>query len=427
MSFTYRVASRYLWSARGGSFSVILSYLSTAGVAIGVMVLTIVMAVMTGFQSTLREKILSTTSHVVVQNVGGPIQNWQEVSAKIASIDGVESVSAFTYHQALMNIAGGSVGVMVRGIEPQSASAEQLQGYLTAGNAGSVNRLFDPHAVTVFGAAGEEHSAELNGIFVGRALQRMAGLRSGQPVSLLAPSVGSSPFGLVPRYKRFVILGGYRSGLIEFENAVIYMSLADAQNFFRVGSAVTGFEVRVKDVNAAPQLGLQIVDALTQSAAAAGFYAQDWTEMNRPLWEAIQLEKKAYFIVLLLIVIMASFSIISTLIIVVLEKRADIAVFKTLGLSSNRVAWLFFAQGAVIGVFGTALGLVLGILGCEALKRYPFPLDERIFQMTSLPIQVDLFNFLIVGLVSVAICMLATVYPAFRASRLQPTELLRHG
>jgi lipoprotein-releasing system permease protein len=157
-----------------------------------------------------------------------------------------------------------------------------------------------------------------------------------------------------------------------------------------------------------------------------GFAVRDWTETNRPLWEAIQLEKRVYFIVLLLIIVMASFSIVTTLIMIVLEKRKDIAIMKTMGASTRSVSWIFRIQGAVIGGLGTLIGLALGFIGCVALKKFGFPIDERIFQMSTLPIYIDPINFLTVGVAAFAICCFATMYPAKRAAQLEPSDVLRY-
>jgi lipoprotein-releasing system permease protein len=221
-----------------------------------------------------------------------------------------------------------------------------------------------------------------------------------------------------------LVVGIYSSGLVEYESGVAYVSLEEAQKFFGMKDAVSGLEVRVKDINAAPIIARQILDHL--GGAGSGFTVSDWTATNKPLWDALQLEKRVYFIVLLLIIVMASFSIITTLIMIVLEKRKDIAIMKTLGASTKSVGRIFRIQGAVIGGLGTAIGLLLGFLGCVVLKRYGFPLDERIFQMSTLPIKIDWQNFAAVGVAAFLICFFATMYPARRAARLEPSDVLRY-
>ena len=396
--------------------------ISVLGVAIGVAVLNIVMSVMTGFEHELKTKILSTDSHVVVRRLGGKIAKWEELSKKINDVDGVLSVSPVLTQQALIRTENRSTGVIIRALSPDTDASEQLEEYMID-NAG-ISDLYDPPPVEVFTSKGEKGEVKLPGLIVGKELSKNLGLIPGRPVSLLSANVSSSPFGLVPKYKRFVVAGLYSSGLIEYESGVAYASLKDAQRFFRLGDSITGFEVRVKDVDKAPEKAQDIVDAL--GGLSSGFYAQDWTVTNKPLWEALRLEKKVYFIVLLLIIVMASFSIISTLIMLVLEKRKDIAILRTMGASSNDVASIFRFQGAAIGGLGTILGVALGFIACLLLKNYGFPIDERIFQMSELPIKIEPLNFVLVAIAAFLICLVSTIYPSSRASKLEPSAVLRY-
>lgn len=421
LNFSRKIAFRYLWSKRSEAFVTIITVISILGVALGVMVLNIVMAVMTGFEHELREKIVGTNSHIVVKAIGGRIEGWETVSQSIAAVPGVESVSPFSYHQALIRTPTGSAGLLIRGIAPGSAGEAQVAGYSSAE---VVRDLFTPPPLTQTGPSGSETEVALPGIVVGRELAQSLGLFAGAPVSILSAGVVSSPFGLVPRYKRFIVVGSYRSGLVEYESGLAYVALAEAQSFFKMGGAVSGLEIRVNDIDQSPQIARRVSEVL--GGAAAGYAVQDWTQTNKPLWDAIRLEKRVYFIVLLLIVVMASFSIVSTLIMIVLEKRKDIAVLRTLGASQGSIAAIFKLQGAVIGAIGTVSGLILGLAGCLALRRYGFPLDERIFQMSTLPVRIEPVNFVVVGIVAFLICALATIYPARRASALQPSDVLRY-
>jgi lipoprotein-releasing system permease protein len=369
LGFSKKIALRYLWSKRAEAFISIITVISIIGVAIGVMVLNIVMAVMTGFEHELREKIVGTDSHIVVSNrSGGRIEGWEGAVNQIASVPGVASVSPFTYNQVLIRSDSRSSGLLVRGIQQKSASAAQVESYL--GENQSLGALFNPPSVTVLTATGEEDEAQIPGILIGKSLARSLGVFVGTPVSILSPQVSSTPFGLVPSFRRFVVVGTYSSGLVEYESGVAYVALEEAQKFFGLGNGVSGLEVRVSEINKAPQIAEAILTTL--GGPMAGFAVRDWTETNRPLWEAIQLEKRVYFIVLLLIIVMASFSIVTTLIMIVLEKRKDIAIMKTMGASTASVSWIFRIQGAVIGGLGTIIGLVLGFLGCVGLKRGSF-------------------------------------------------------
>jgi lipoprotein-releasing system permease protein len=230
--------------------------------------------------------------------------------------------------------------------------------------------------------------------------------------------------GMIPKFRRFLVVGVYSSGLIEYESTLAYIDLKTAQQFFELEKSVSGFEVTVADVNAAPIIGKAILNVLDD--LGSGFTATDWTVSNQAFWEAIRLEKRVYFIVLLLIIVMASFSIVTTLVMVVIEKRKDIAVMKTLGASSGQIGAIFRYQGAVIGGFGTVLGTVLGLLGCLALEAYGFPINEQVFRMSTVPVRMELANFVWVMIAAFSICFVATIYPARRAASFEPSELLRH-
>lgn len=419
--FSRKVALRYLWTKRAEAFITIITVISVLGVAIGVMVLNVTMAIMTGFEQELRDKILGVNAHILVKSLDGVIRDWHKVDDVVRKIPGVKSVSPFTYHQALARSETRSTGLLIRGISKDSAAARQLAEEMGAQQ--DLGLLFDPPPVSVLGAQGENAEAKLPGLVVGRELTRILGIFPKQPISILAPQVNSTPFGLMPRFKRFVIAGTYK-GLMEYESGVAYASLEEAQLFFQMGDGISGLEIRVNDIYAAPAIAQEIISQA--DAVSPGIIAQDWTEMNKPLWDAMKLERNVYFIVLLLIIIMASFSIISTLVMLVLEKRRDIAVLKTLGATSGSIGNIFRIQGAVIGGIGTILGLLFGYLMCVFLREYGFPLDERIFQMSKLPIHIHWLNFTLVGVAAFSICCLATIYPAWRASSVGPSEVLRY-
>ncbi len=420
--FSRKVALRYLWSRRGEAFITIITIISILGVAIGVAVLNIVMAVMTGFQYELTNKIVGANSHIVVRRLGGKISHWQDVSTKVAGVSGVDSVSPFTYHQGLLRSQSGSTGILIRGISEGTSAVTQLSQYLHDPDA--VKELFHPAAMQVEGEQGVMEDVSLPALIIGQELARSMGLSIGAPISILSPTMASSPFGLMPKYRRFVVAGIYKSGLVEYESGLAYASLPEAQKFFGMGESVSGLEVRVRQIEDSPAIAQRIVDVL--GGLSSGFYAQPWTETNKPLLDAMKLEKNVYFIVLLLIIVMASFSIISTLIMIVLEKRRDIAVLKTMGASTASIGKIFRMQGSVIGGVGTVVGLLLGFGGCLALKRYGFPLDERIFQMSTVPVRMEFWNFALVGACAYLICYLATIYPARRASSVEPSEVLRY-
>lgn len=403
MSFSRFVALRYLWAKRSEAFITIIAVISVIGVALGVAVLTTVMSVMTGFEKELRARIVGETSHIGIKSELGRIVGWEELRGKIQGVDGVISVSPYSYHQALVRSSFASQGVLLRGLIDQSYSAEQLRRKLVRPN----DSLF----------AGKD---SLTGVVLGRALASRLKVREGEIVTLLSPNVSSSPFGLVPSFKRFVVSGIYE-GLSEFESAVAFVALSDAQSLFKDGNTIYGFDVQVAKLEDAPKVSASIQRSLGETELSV----EDWTQSNKALWDAMRLEKRVYFLVLLLIIVMASFSIISTLVMIVLEKKRDIAVLMTLGSSPAQISKIFKMMGVIIGGLGTVLGLLLGLGLCIGLKKYGFPLDERIFGMSALPIYIKPLNFVLVGICSFVICSVATIYPARRAASLEPSLVLR--
>ncbi len=420
------IASRYLWSKRKEAFITLISIISILGVAIGVMVINVTMSIMTGFEHELRSKIVDADSHILVKKIGGLISDWRPIVEKIKAIDGVESVSGFTHNQALLKSDNGSVGVLIRGLEPGSAAERLVLKALEPKpiELSSENPLLKPPALIQSCDDAEGCEVHLAGILAGRELLRNFGILVGSPVALLSPQVGSTPLGLVPKFKRFVVAGSYSTGLTQYESGLAYMLLSDAQKFFSLQDRVSGLEVRVKNLDSAPKIAQEIMSQI--NGFSLGFYTQDWTQLNKPLWDAIKLEKRVYFLVLLLIIVMASFSIVSTLVLLVMEKRADIAILRTMGARKASVGDIFRMQGAIVGFMGTAFGTLLGYLGCIALREYGFPLDERIFQIATVPVQMEPLNFAVVGAAAFFISYLATIYPARRASGLSPSDILRY-
>jgi lipoprotein-releasing system permease protein len=411
--FSLWVASRYLWQRRGEAGITVITAIAVIGVAIGVVTLNIVMAVMTGFQHELKGKILGADAHVTVRNLSGDIDQWQSVKKLIEEVSGIESVSPYTYSQALIQSDNFASGIIVRGVAENSGASRQLQSYLPTDF--PMSDLFKPSL------DGREH---LPGIIVGAELARNLSLEIGSRVTVLTPQTTSTPFGLSPRFRRFLVVGIYSSGLIDYESGLAYVALEEAQKFFRMENRITAFEIRVTNVDQAPEKAQRISDNISKHFS--GFYTRDWTQVNAAFFEAFKLEKRVYFIVLLLIIVMASFSIVSTLIMIVLEKRKDIAILKVLGSNHSVIARIFNIQGAIIGFLGVGIGTLIGVIGCYLLDRYGFPIDQRIFQMSTLPVKMVPLNFFIVAISAFAICCMATIYPARRAASLQPSEVLRY-
>jgi lipoprotein-releasing system permease protein len=414
------VGLRYLRARRRAAVLSLISLISLLGVTIGVAVLNIVLSVMSGLETELRDKILGFNPHVVVVNYGQTMTDVPSTLETIRGVPGVKAVSPFIYGQAMLGIGRNVSGVIVRGMDPETAGGVvDVGAHLVSG---SLEGLTAVHSVPLPADEGGGH-ADLKGVLIGKELARQLGVDTGEVVNVISPLGTMTPAGMVPRMKRFVVAGIFDSGMFEYDTTLTYMAIPEAQRFFDLKDGVTGIEVRVDDVYGARDTGRAIETAL----GGFPFRARDWMEVNRNLFSALQLEKVVYGIVLCLIVVVAAFNILATLTMVVKEKRRDIAVLKSLGASGAAIGRIFILNGATIGIAGTILGNVLGVAGCWLLAKYQFiELPKDVFLVNTIPVRMDPFNFAVVGVMSVAICVLAALAPARRAARLVPVEVLRY-
>ena len=394
--------------------------ISMVGVMIGVMTLNIVLAVMTGFEEDLRDRILGFNPHVVISSLQGFVDGYAEVVDAVSQVPEVVAVAPFVYGQVMVSAGQSVSGSLVRGVDPSLASAVvDIEAHLSFG---AVGQLGQKQELT-FQTEETVQTVQLSGVLVGHELARQLGVFVGDPINIISPlSTTPGPLGVVPRVKRFVIVGVFDAGMFEYDSALIYMSLADAQQFFTLGEQVTGVEVKIRDVYQAQAVAREL-----ESVLGFPYTTRDWTEVNSNIFAALKLEKVVYFIVLLLIVLVAAFNIIATLIMVVMEKRKDIAVLKSMGATGSAISRVFIYKGLIIGIVGTLMGTLLGWVGCWLLDRYEFiELPKDVFYVSTLPVKIYAENFFIVGVASVIICLLATIYPARQAARLAPVEVIRY-
>jgi len=414
------VGLRYLRARRRVAFLSLISVISLLGVTIGVATLNIVLAVMTGFEQDMRDKILGFNPHITVGSYGGPLADWQQALETVRKTPGVVAAAPFIYGQAMLSVGRAVSGVVVRGIDPAAAGGVvDVEKHLSSG---SLSALAGTHRVTLAPEEGGG-AVELGGLLVGKELARQMGIAPGDVVNLISPLGTPGPAGMVPRVKRFVVSGVFDSGMFDYDTTLAYMALPDAQRFFEMKDGITGIEVRVADV-----YGARIVARrLEGNLGGFPYRARDWMEVNRNLFSALKLEKVVYGVVLCLIVVVAAFNILATLTMVVKEKRRDIAILKTMGAASSGISRIFVLNGAVIGASGMLLGTLLGLGGCWLLSHYQFvELPSDVFLVTTLPVRVDPVNFLVVATVSVAICLVAALSPAKRAASLVPVEVIRY-
>ncbi len=406
--FEIRVGLRYMRAKRKQTFVSVISAFSVLGVMLGVMTLIIVLGVMNGFEKDLRDKILGTVSHLdVIDHSGRAIHGWGGLCERIARFDGVTATTPYVYGQAMLSTAGRVRGVVVRGIDlPTAGKVIALPKYLERG------KLEDL-------APSQGKPA---GIIIGQELASLNAIKQGDMVELISPHGRRTPMGAIPKIQNFRVTGIFKSGMYEYDANIVYMALAESQNFFSMGDGVSGIEVNLADIYSAAAIGKRIEDSLDMP-----FWTRTWQDKYRNLFSALKLEKVAMFIILTFIVLVAAFNIVISLIMLVIEKSRDIAILKALGATSSRIMKIFIAQGMVVGIVGTFLGAVGGLVGAALLARYtPIELPQDVYTITQLPVSVKMSDVVIVCVVAITICFLATLYPALRAAKLEPVEALRY-
>ncbi len=420
MAYELFIGLRYLKAKRKQAFISVITFISILGIAVGTTALIIVLSVMAGFEENLKEKILGINANIIVTGLSGGISEYAQTSKEIRGVKGVMGASPFTYSQAMISGGGLVVGAVIRGIDIDTAGDVTVlpkkikQGGIKGLKAG-------------FGGRGTD---ELPGIVIGAELAKNIGVASGDTVNVISPAGAMTPAGAIPRIAAFRVAGVFELGMYEYDSSIAFLSIENAQKFFRLGNSVTGIEVKIEDIYGADKVARDITGALK-----GPYLTRTWMEMNRNLFTALRLEKAAMFIILMLIILVAAMNIISTLIMVVMEKGKDIAILKSLGATSGGIMRIFMIDGLVIGVTGTALGVAAGLLTAYNLESV-VGLAEKAFQFKVLPPSVyyiDRFPSKVEPLVvaaiagtSIAISFLATLYPSWQASRFEPVQGLRY-
>ena len=404
----YYIARKYLLAKRKQTFISIITFISIGGVAVGVMALIIVLAVMGGFERELKERILGATAHAHVTSLNGSIENPFAVAERVRKVDGVVAASPYIFTPMMIASGSGAVGGVLRGVDTATVGdVTRLRKDLRSG------RLEDLHRATKDG---------LPGAILGKELAGNIGVAAGDVVEFLVPGGTITPLGAFPKAARFRVAGVSESGMYEYDATFAYVDFEEAGRLLGMEGRATGVEVKVRDVYAAADVARKI-----RSALGYPFWAKDWMQSNRNLFSALKLEKVVMFVILVLIVMVAAFNIISTLIMVVMEKTKDIAVLMTLGATRRAIRRIFAIEGLIIGVAGTAAGTALGALLCALLQRYRFiRLPSDVYYISTLPVALEPGTVLLVVASSILICFLATVYPAFQASRVDPAEAIRY-
>jgi len=418
MRYEWFIGLRYLKAKRKQTFISIITVISIAGVAVGVMALIVVLAVMSGFEKTLKEKILGTQAHLVLLKASQEgMDHYEEVAKKAEEVKGVISAAPFIFNQVMLSSESNVSGVVLKGIDPDRVGkVTELAHNLKAG------RLQDLKTTP---------EGDLPGIILGVELAKHLSVSINDAIQVISPLGTMTPMGMMPKMKRFRVKGIFQSGMYEYDNTMAYVSLESAQKFFSMGAHVTGIEIKTDDIYHVKGIGKEI-----RQRMGFPFWTKDWMEMNRNLFAALRLEKIAMFIILVLIVLVAAFNIISTLIMVVMEKHKDIAILKSMGAPSKGILKIFIIEGLVIGVVGTVLGGILGLGAAFNLEKitgfvenlFGFKiLASDVYYIDKLPSQVNPFDVGMIVMTAILISLLATLYPSWRASKLDPAEALRYG
>ncbi|MBW1894208.1 MAG: lipoprotein-releasing ABC transporter permease subunit [Deltaproteobacteria bacterium] len=411
MPFEYFIGGRYLRTRQKHAFISLITFLSIAGVAVGVMALIVVIAVMAGFESDLKTRILGIESHIVLTRQEGNFFDYRRVLRLIKDNEQVVASSPFISSQVMLKSQTNVSGAVLRGVDPASV--------------GSVVKHFRDSSLRDKFQAAKISAEELAipGIVLGKELAGSLRVIKGDTVYIVSPRGMLTPVGHIPSMKRFRVTGLFESGMYEYDGAYAYIGLQEAQKILRINDTVSGIEIKVKDIYKAEKTAEKLVESL-----GFPYQAKDWTKMNRNLFSALKLEKTVMFIILTLIILVAAFNIASSLIMMVMKKTRDIGILKAMGAPNTSIRKIFIFSGMAIGTVGTSLGVLLGLGLCILLRRYKFiELPGDVYYITTLPVRLEALDVFMIGLAAIVICFLATLYPAHKASGIDPVEAIRYG
>lgn len=415
MRYELKIALRYLRARRKDAFISITTIFTAVGVMIGVAALTMTLSVMGGFEQSIKERVLNLSPQVQILNSRGSIDNYADIEKKVATVPGVNGAESYIIGQAMLSSGRGIGGVVVRGVEPGNPVVRDQWGrYMTAGGLDDLARSYTIPA----GAAGP--AVTTGGLAIGVSLAKKLKAKTGDAVRMVAPII--SPDGsLSTKSAQFVIGAIFDSGMNFIDTNMVFMNLANAQDFFGRPAKVDGVDIHLAN--------LDQTDAVTEAMRKLfpdPYRIRNWIEFNESAAAGFALLKRVYALVLVMLIGVAAFNLVATLIMVVMEKRKDIAVLIAMGATRRDVRLIFVLKGLIVGAAGTAAGLILGAAGCFALARYQFiHIPREIYGISTLPIAVAPSNFAAVALASMLLCLLATVYPARQASREMPVEIFR--
>jgi lipoprotein-releasing system permease protein len=406
------VGLRYTRAKRRNHFISFISLISMLGITLGIWALIVVLSVMNGFQHEIRTRILSVVSHVQITGADNTLPNWPAVAEQASKHPEVVATAPYVQAQALLSYGDSVRGAIIRGIQPeQERSVADIESHMKSGTLTDLK-------------PGQF------GIILGAELARALRVMRGDKVVLIAPRGQVTPAGIVPRLKQFTVVGVFEVGHYEYDSGLALIDLADAQKLFQLADAVSGVRLKIKDLLQAPRVAHELSRMISADA-----YISDWTQQNANFFRAVEIEKRMMFLILTLIVAVAAFNIVSTLVMVVTDKQSDVAILRTLGASPRSIMKIFIVQGTIIGTVGTILGLVIGVITAINIDVIvPFIehtfnvqfLSREVYYISELPSELQIGDVTVIALMSFVLTVLATLYPSFRASRINPAEALRY-
>lgn len=406
------IGSRYLRAKRRNHFISFISFISVFSLALGITLIITVLSVMNGFQFEIKERILSMTAHATVLELDGKLRDWQKVERELEGNAEIKGSAPYVSGQGMIVHGKQVTGAMINGIDPQlEAKVSQIGDHLKADSL----EVLKP---------GEF------GVLLGSDLATFLGVEVGEKITVITPEATVTPAGIVPKFRRFTVMGTYAVGMPQYDRNTAAIHISDAKRLFRLGDSVTGLRLKFEDLFDARDITLGLRDQL-----GGTYWVTDWTHHNRNFFQALKMEKNMMFIITIIIVFVAAFNIISMLVMVVTEKQSDIAIMRTLGVSPKSIMGIFIVQGTVIGLVGTLLGALGGVLlssnlesivrVVEKIRGIKF-LSPDVYPISDFPSDIIPSEVLTICILAFVITILATIYPAWKASRTQPAEALRY-
>ena len=411
MSFVTFVSGRYLRTRQKQTFISLITVLSIAGVTVGVMALIVVIAVMAGFETDLKSRIMGIRPHLVITKKQGTFTDYNQILKRVKPIGEIETASAYITTQIVLRTTTRAAGAILKGIEAVQGKS-------------GINDVDTSRLVTPFvekEASGENH--QLPGIILGKELAANLGMIRGDTVYLISPRGMLSPAGHIPSMIKFQVVDLFESGMYEFDGTLSFVDLMQAQKMLRMPASVSGIEIRLVDMDQ-----VESISNMIERAIGSDYAIENWKQMNRNLFSALRLEKTVMFVILALIVLVAAFNIAGSLVMMVMEKRKDIAILKTMGATARSIGRIFVIKGLMIGLVGTVLGTSAGLVLCTLLERYSFiHLPADVYYISTLPVNLKASDVVLIAVSALFICFAATLYPARQAAGIDPVEAIRHG